>query len=503
VKTHDCKPRLKPDNANQRSLIVYEVNTWVWLQSLRVKYGRWIDLGSVPAKEWDALADMHCNAIWLMGVWQRSQEGRRIALEQRGLIAECRRILPDFTEDDVPGSAFSIKSYTVDSRLGSLGAARAELAQRGLRLILDFIPNHVGHDHDWVFRHPEFFIRGDIAKLNESPDGYFEADGSIIACGRDPFFPAWTDTAQLNAFSPQLREAALETLQHIAAQCDGVRCDMAMLLLNDVFSKTWGDLAGPPPQCEFWTEMIGGVRQVNRDFVFIAEAYWDRESDLQQLGFDYCYDKRLYDRLVHDDAQSVRDHLAADISYQERLIRFLENHDEARAAQALPRNRMQAAAVVVATTPGATLYHQGQFCGAHIHVPVQLGRRPVEPCDENLANFYSRLRSCAEMMKAPGAIWRTCEALGWADNRSAGQLLAWTWQTGDQRFLIVINYGDGPAQARLRLPWSEQTSGAWLLRDLMSGERFERDALEMQRDGLYVARDAWEYHVLAFESRKN
>lgn len=503
MRTRDCKPRLKLEKADQGALIVYEVNTWVWLQSLRAKYGRWIDLGSVPAKEWDAIADLQCNAVWLMGVWQRSPEGRCIALEQPGLIAECRRILPDFTEDDLPGSAFSVRSYKVDSRLGNLESARAELAKRGLRLILDFIPNHVARDHDWVFKHPEFFIRGNIAKLNESPDGYFEAAGTVIACGRDPYFPAWTDTAQLNAFSPHLREAALETLRHIAEQCDGVRCDMAMLVLSDVFSKTWGEAAGPTPQSEFWAELIGGVRQVNRDFLFIAEAYWDRESDLQQLGFDYCYDKRLYDRLVHKDAPSVRDHLAADISYQERLIRFLENHDEARAAQALPRNRMQAAAVAIATAPGATLYHQGQFCGAHIHVPVQLGRAPVEPCDENLAEFYSRLRRCAETMKQPGAMWRTCEALGWADNHSADQLLAWTWQADRQRFLIVINYADEPAQARLRLPWAEETTGALLLRDLMTGETFERDALEMHRDGLYVARDGWGYHILAFEFMEN
>ena len=150
----------------------------------------------------------------------------------------------------------------------------------------------------------------------------------MIACGRDPYFPPWTDTAQLNAFSPKLREAALDTLRHIATQCDGVRCDMAMLLLNSVFSKTWGEAAGSIPEAEYWTELINGVRQVHRNFLFIAEAYWDLESSLQQLGFDYCYDKRLYDRLVHDDAKSVRDHLAADLSYQNRLIRFLENHDE-------------------------------------------------------------------------------------------------------------------------------------------------------------------------------
>lgn len=503
MKTHDCKPRLKLENPDQRPPVIYELNTWVWLHSLRVKYGRWIDLGSVPENEWDALAELNCSAVWLLGVWERSPAGRKIALEDVGLMAECRRILPDFTEDDLPGSAFSIKNYTVDPRLGNLSAARAQLARRGLRLILDYVPNHVARDHDWVSRHPEFFIQGDATKLRALPNGYFEADGAIIACGRDPYFPAWTDTAQLNAFSPGLRDAALDTLRQIAAQCDGVRCDMAMLLLSDVFAKTWGEAAGRPPDSEFWTAMIDGVRQINRDFLFIAEAYWDLEFNLQQLGFDYCYDKRMYDRLIHGDAKSVRDHLAADLSYQQGLIRFLENHDEPRAAGVLASDHMRAAAIAVATAPGATLYHEGQFCGARIHVPVQLGRAPVEACDANLTEFYLRLRRCAEQMKTADARWQMCEALGWPDNDSASQLLAWTWQTDQERFLVVINYAEAPAQARLHLPWAEELRGEWLLHDLMSGETFERDGMEMRRDGLYVAREGWGYHVLAFERRIN
>src|SRR5690242_18762481 len=286
--THDCKPRLKLRTETEPAPVIYELNTWVWLQGLQAKYGRPIDLSSVPAEEWDALADLNCNAVWLMGVWQRSPAGRQIALDHAGLMAECRRILPDFTEDDLPGSPFSVKSYTVDPHFGSLPAAREELAKRGLRLILDFVPNHVARDHNWALQHPEFFIQGDERKLKSAPNNYFNAGGAVIACGRDPYFPAWTDTAQLNAFSPKLRAAALDTLRNIAAQCDGVRCDMAMLLLNDVFTRTWGDAAGPVPQTEFWAELINGVRQVHRDFLLIAEAYWERESNLQQLGFDYC-----------------------------------------------------------------------------------------------------------------------------------------------------------------------------------------------------------------------
>src|SRR5262249_9830519 len=211
--------------------------------------------------------------------------------------------------------------FVVDEHLGGrdgLTAARAALAGRGVRLLLDFVPNHVAPDHPWTETNPEYFVPG--------------IDGARYAAGRDPYFPPWDDTVQVNAFSMALRRAAADTVLDIAQQCDGVRCDMAMLLLNRIFSSTWGERVGMAPPDEYWTQVISAVRQVQPDFVFIAEAYWDLEHDLQELDFDFCYDKRLYDRLVHDDAGSVRAHLGADLSYQEKLLRFIENHDEPRAA---------------------------------------------------------------------------------------------------------------------------------------------------------------------------
>ena len=120
----------------------------------------------------------------------------------------------------------------------------------------------------------------------------------MLALGRDPFFPAWPDVVQLNAFSPELRAAVVETLRAIADQCDGVRCDMAMLVMNDTFAKTWDDRGGERPADDYWPTVISAVRQTHPDFRFLAEAYWDLEWELQQQGLDFCYDKRLYDRLM-------------------------------------------------------------------------------------------------------------------------------------------------------------------------------------------------------------
>ena len=179
----------------------------------------------------------------------------------------------------------------------------------------------------------------------------------------------------------------IETISEIAEQCDGIRCDMAMLLLNNVFERTWGARAGEKPVNDYWTAIIPAIKEKHREFKFIAEAYWDLEWELQQQGFDYCYDKKLYDRMEHGDPESVRQHLLADFCYQQKMVRFIENHDEPRAAGSFSSGKGRAAAVAILTLMGAKLLHEGQFEGRKVRLPVFLGRRPDEPVDHDLAGL--------------------------------------------------------------------------------------------------------------------
>ena len=480
---------------------IYEINTWVWLHELAKKSAAPVDLTSVPSAEWDAIAGYGFDAVWLMGVWERSPAGIVIANRNPNLLADFRRALPDFRTEDNVGSPYCVRRYVVDQHLGGpagLARARQELAQRGMRLILDFVPNHVAPDHPWVREHPQYFIQGTAADAANDPGSFIEVNGTVIACGRDPYFPAWPDVLQLNAFSAGLREGVVETLSDIASQCDGVRCDMAMLLLNSVFERTWSGRAGAKPALDYWTEILPAIKKAYPDFRFIAEAYWDLEWELQQQGFDFCYDKRLYDRLEHESAESVRLHLCADASYQDKLLRFLENHDEPRAATAFSAAKERAAAVVSSTLTGARMFHEGQFEGRKIRLPVFLDRRPEEPVDADVQDFYRRLLAAINSATFRNGHWSLCERSGWPDNRSFENIVAWSWNSNQDLYLIAVNLSGAAAQAQIRVSPPDLGGTQWQLADVLSGAMYERAGNDMASAGLYVDLQPWSSHFLRF-----
>ena len=484
--------------------VIYELNTGAWLHDVSERAGVATTLANVPAAEWDQVTPRGIDAVWLMGVWERSPAGVQLALESSEQVASFHAALPDLEDADVLGSAYCIRRYEVDQRFGGrrgLAAARAALAERGVRLMVDFVPNHVAPDHPWLTHHPDYFVRGSAEDLATDPAGFLAVGDAVIARGRDPYFPPWPDVAQLNAFAPGLRQAAADTLRDIADQADGVRCDMAMLLLNEVFARTWGGRAGPVPEQEYWTEVIGSVRAAHPDFVFAAEAYWDMEWNLQQLGFDYCYDKRLYDRLIHDGPDAIRGHLHADVDYQRRLLRFLENHDEPRAATEFAPAKERAAAVVIATLPGATMWHEGQFAGWRVRLPVFLGRRPVEPVDHELQRFHNGLISGTATLRRGD--WQLCGTSGWPEDASHSQILTWSWTDETQRSLIVINFADAPAAARVHPRWDDLAERMWTLDDVLSGQVFVRDGTEIATNGLYVQLAPWAFHIFALRDERS
>lgn len=486
---------------------IYEINTAVWLNALSRQYNKTITLANVPDKALDDIAARHVDTVWLMGVWQRSKAVRDSALNY---MHEYQPVLPDLTEDDVIGSAYAIGGYTVDPRLGgpdALASIRKRLHKRGLRLILDYVPNHVAVDHPWVTKHPEYMVQGTIEELADYADRFFavkQKDGTslIIGHGRDPYFPGWIDTAQVNVFSLEYRKVVQQIMLDIAEQCDGVRCDMAMLVTNDVFQRTWGEhIDTPVPDTEFWHDIIPAVKKKHPDFKFIAEVYWDMEYEMIQQGFDFTYDKTLYDRIIESNPQRIREHLWADIGYQKRQIRFIENHDEPRAASSLGIERSRPGAVLVATLPGGVLLHDGQFDGRRVKLPVQIKRQPDETAHYALHSFYRSLLSETQHPIYQHGEWRMFE-LDWphegVDTRN--NLIAYGWHLNDEFRLIVVNMTYVWSQAVVDLSaWPALKNSRWGLRDVLRDTYRFAEGDQLLRNGLTVALEGYEALILRFE----
>ncbi len=378
-------------------------------------------------------------------------------------------------------------------------------------LILDFIPNHTARDHAWVNEHPEYYIQGGENEAAEKPDLFFRTatvKGPLtIAMGRDPSFAGWTDTAQINVAHPGARKAMIRLLERIAGMCDGVRCDMAMLVLSNVFARTWGSRASATgeeaPADEFWREAIGAVRARHPGYLFIAEAYWNMEWDLQQLGFDYTYDKTLFDRLLREGAGSVRDHLRAEMEYQKHSLRFIENHDEQRAASSLSSEPwLFAAAAVIATVPGMVLFHEGQFEGRRIKLPVQLTRRPSEDVARRTKAFYSRLLEIIASAPIREGSWRLLmPRAAWHDNYTWGNFLIFWWHhpSAGTR-LVVINYAPLSGQCYVDVPLDEIPGTPVEFRDLLSDAAYTRERNGLVSKGLYFDIQPYGIHVFEVSS---
>jgi len=478
---------------------LFQINTRVWLTELSGRLGRAATLDDIPDDELDRLAKTGFDWIWLLSVWQTGRAGQQVSRTNQEWRNEFQETLPDLREEDIAGSGFAISGYKVHTSLGgndALARLCERLRKRNLRLMLDFVPNHTALDHPWVDDHPDYYVHGNEVALAQTPKNYVRVQGKegglLLAHGRDPYFPGWPDTLQLNYGNSETQEAMIGELLRIAGQCDGVRCDMAMLVLPDVFERTWGIRTKP-----FWPEAIGRVRSQSPEFRFMAEVYWDLEWTMQQQGFDYTYDKRLYDRLRDGHARPVREHLHAGLDYQGRMARFLENHDEPRAAATFSEETQKAAAVITFLAPGLRFFHQGLSDGRKKRVSPHLIRGPNEPSNPSLGQFYENLLEALKKPAVRQGEWRLLDCIpAWEGNWSSDAFVAYSWQgTDGDRLLVCVNYSDHPSQCYIRLPFQDPGSRQWQLKDLMSEARFERDGNKLQSEGLFLDVQPWQYHI--------
>jgi hypothetical protein len=478
---------------------LYQINTRVWLTELSQTLGRPAILDDIPDAELDRIAAMGFDWVWLLSLWRTGAAGQRVSRENQEWRREFEHTLPDLKAEDIAGSGFAITGYTVHLSLGgdaALARLRERLRARELRLMLDFVPNHTALDHPWVEDHSEYYVAGTEIDLARAPSNYTRVNrirgNLVLAHGRDPYFSGWPDTLQLDYSNPAMQEAMIAELLKIAGQCDGVRCDMAMLVLPDVFERTWGRRALP-----FWPNAIGRVQDRVPEFRFMAEVYWDLEWLILKQGFDYAYDKRLYDRLRDGHARPVREHLHAGLDYQNQLARFLENHDEPRAAATFAPAIHEAAAVITYLSPGLRFFYQGQFEGRTKRISPHLIRAPQEAVCEGLRKFYDGLLRVLQQPAVREHQWRLLEcAPAWDGNWTFDCFIVWSWgRTDDIERLIAVNYAANQSQCYVHLPLSNLSGRLVRLTDMMGSASYDREGTELASRGLYLDLPAWGYHV--------
>lgn len=509
-KTQAPKARIKPRtiSAGKKSSCVfplrphphlYEINTWAWLEKLSARAGRPIKLADIPDTEWDALAHLGFNAIWLMGVWRRSPESRRIALADPANIPQYDRALPGWNPEDVVGSPYAVAGYVPDPRVGNwdeLDAVREKLHARGMALFLDFVGNHTAVDHPWTREHPDFYVQGTQSDFDNDPSLFCRIETAkqplFLAHGKDPYFPPWRDTLQLNHFSLPMRTAQVATLRTIAQHCDGVRCDMAMLHLNDIFGKNWSRLlkGASPPTTEFWA----GAHAAVPDLILLAEAYWGTEQRLLDLGFSFAYDKELYDAVRDIVMPDVRSRLKDDLSYQNHLTRFLENHDEGRCAAVFSTERLASAATLMGALPGMRFYHQGELDGSKIQLPITLRMAADEPPDPTTAAFFAKiLRITGEDVFHTGA-WNLLSVTPEGDASPDG-LIVYEWRSENSWKVIAVTLAGQPSQGRVHFGNRSLPAKEYVFYDELNDVRYVRAGDEVRGPGLFVRREGFQAHI--------
>jgi hypothetical protein len=408
-------------------MLLYEINA-------RVNGQRFASFSENQFGAWRALG---FDAVWLMGVWELSPEG----------IRRSRRVASDFE-----GSPYAIPQYRFNPDLGddeTFVAMRRRAQAQGVKLILDFVPNHMARDTPLIDAHPEYFIHSNRSMRDEYDDDYYlHPSGRRLAHGKDPYFAGWNDTVQLDYTVAGLRRHMCEVLKRLATVCDGVRCDMAMLLLRDQIRRQWYphlpyDAFAAAMPGEFWDEAISETKKVNPGFLFIAEAYWDTEPKLRELGFDYTYHKSLFDQLgLERPAPAVNAHLRqASERFLGHSLHFIENHDEERAAARLSPLAARRAAALACLLPGATLIHQGQMEGMTEKLPVQRVRplHAHRPDDELLEYYRTLLHVAQEPLFREGRYV-------FAESNCPDMTCFWRAH-GRVAELVAIPLGAGPADA--------------------------------------------------------
>ena len=550
------------------NIILIAKSVYVWLFQLSRKYQRDLRLLSdIPDEELDRLAAWGITGLWLIGLWERSSASRRI-----------KQIMGN---PEAASSAYSLYDYTIAADLGGEEAfqqLKHRAWQRGIRLASDMVPNHMGIYSKWIVEHPQWFMQSDYppfpvyqytgVDLSEDgrvciqiEDGYWQhrdaavvfkridrwtGDAKYIYHGNDGTSMPWNDTAQLNFLQPEVREAVIQMILHVARKFPIIRFDAAMTLAKRHFQRLWfpqpGDGGAIPSRAghgmtreefdrhipkEFWREVVDRVAQEVPDTLLLAEAFWLMEGYfVRTLGMHRVYNSAFMNMLRAEDNANYRMTIKNVLEFSpevlKRFVNFMNNPDERTAVDQFGRgDKYYGVAVMMVTMPGLPMFGHGQIEGFSEKYGMEYRRSYWdEQVDQDMVRRHEsaifplmrrrRLFSGA----ANFAFYDFVVPEGWVDEN----VFAYSNRAGSERAVIMYNNAYNTTRGTIRLSTAINVADAaqtmlvrrtlaealeldagdnsfYVFRDYQSGLEYLRAGRQLADQGLFAELRAYQYHA--------
>jgi glycosidase len=559
--------RFSPDLDWMPKVVLIAKSTLVWLDQLSKKYGREIrTLDQIPDEEIEILVSRGFNALWLIGIWERSKASKRIKQLSGNPEAEA--------------SAYALHDYEISYELGgwpALESFRERCQKRGLKLASDMVPNHTGIDSRWVLHHPDWFIQLEYPpfpgysyngeNLSGDPrvgvyleDHYFtRTDAAVvfkrvdfhtgqtryIYHGNDGTHMPWNDTAQLNYLNPEVREAVIQTILHVARNFSVIRFDAAMTLTKKHYQRLWfpepgsgGDIASRAehglskadfdramPE-EFWREVVDRVAKEVPDTLLLAEAFWFMEGYfVRTLGMHRVYNSAFMNMLKNEEngkyRLTIKNTLEFDPEILKRFVNFMNNPDEETAVRMFGKeDKYFGVCTLMVTMPGLPMFGHGQIEGFAEKYGMEY-RRAYWNEEPDPALVMRHEHEIFPLMKKRYLFADVVNFMLYDlydnDGRVNENVFAYTNRVGEESSLVLYNnalaeavgwirlsaaYLDKGAERRLRQRMLGESLGLHredgcfvLMREHRSGLWYIRRSAELWDRGLFVHLRGYEYQV--------
>ncbi|NWG01737.1 MAG: alpha-amylase [Syntrophaceae bacterium] len=570
LETEEEPERFSHDLEWMPRLVLVAKNVYVWLHQLSRKYRRSIyRLDHVPEEELNLLAHWGVTGLWLIGVWERSLASKRI-----------KELLGN---PDAVASAYSLFDYQIASDLGGEDAfqnLKDRAWRRGIRMASDMVPNHVGIDSRWVIEHPEWFISLDYSPFPayhfSGPDlswhgevgiyledhYYDQSDAAVvfkrvdrrngnemyIYHGNDGTRMPWNDTAQLNYLNPEVREAVIQMILHVARKFPIIRFDAAMTLTKRHFQRLWfpepGTGGAIPSRAdhgmpkekfnhfmpeEFWRQVVDRVAHEAPETLLLAEAFWLLEGYfVRTLGMHRVYNSAFMNMLKDEENAKYRSVLKNTLEFNpevlKRFVNFMSNPDEETAVTQFGKgDKYFGVCTMMVTLPGLPMFAHGQIEGFHEKYGMEYRyAKWDEPPDQELILRHER--EIFPLVKRRHLFSDVKNFLLYDFFTPEGHvnenIFAYSNRAGDERALVIYHNKYESAQGWIRssTAFSIQTGEGedrrlvqkdlgegiglhddqgyfCIFRDHASGLEYIRNSGELCQKGLYVELGAYQYHV--------